>query len=79
MKLLHIDSSILGQQSVSRQLTAQLIEAARQQHGDVSVTYRDLALAPVDHLAPPHLAAAQGAPIAADALQQDVARGSAAL
>ena len=42
MKLLHIDSSILGQQSVSRQLTAQLIEAARQQHGDVSVTYRDL-------------------------------------
>ena len=46
MKLLHIDSSILGQQSVSRQLTAQLIEAARQQHGDVNVTYRDLALAP---------------------------------
>ncbi len=76
MKLLHIDSSILGQQSVSRQLTAQLIEAARQQHGDVNVTYRDLALAPVDHLAPPHLAAAQGAPIEAGTLQQDVALGA---
>ncbi|MTD33287.1 hypothetical protein [Paludibacterium denitrificans] len=41
MKLLHLDSSILGQNSVSRLLTAALVEAVRQRHADVNVTYHD--------------------------------------
>lgn len=49
MKLLHIDSSILGEGSVSRQLTAKLVSAARSKHRDVQVTYRDLVAQPVGH------------------------------
>jgi FMN-dependent NADH-azoreductase len=48
MNLLHIDSSILGEQSVSRRLTSELVEALRLATPDpVSVSYRDLAAAPV--------------------------------
>lgn len=50
MKLLHLDSSILGQNSVSRLLTAALVEAVRQRHADVNVTYHDLAAEPIAHL-----------------------------
>jgi FMN-dependent NADH-azoreductase len=48
MKLLHIDSSILGEQSVSRQLTAKLVSAARSKHPEAQVQYRDLAAPPAD-------------------------------
>jgi len=61
MKLLHIDSSILGEGSVSRQLTAQLVAAARATHDDVQLTYRDLVAQPLGHLTGAHLAAAQSA------------------
>jgi FMN-dependent NADH-azoreductase len=48
MNLVHIDSSILGEQSVSRRLTSELVEALRLAAPDpVSVSYRDLAAAPV--------------------------------
>jgi FMN-dependent NADH-azoreductase len=48
MNLLHIDSSILGEQSVSRRLTSELVEALRLATPDpVRVGYRDLAAAPV--------------------------------
>jgi len=50
MKLLHLDSSILGQNSVSRQLTAAVVDAVRQKHAAVSVSYRDLAAQPIAHL-----------------------------
>ena len=75
MKLLHIDSSILGEGSVSRQLTAKLVAAARAKHGGVQVTYRDLVAQPVGHLTGAHLAAAQGASVESAALQQDVKAG----
>lgn len=42
MNILHIDSSILGAQSVSRQLTAEIVEALSA-GGAASVVYRDLA------------------------------------
>ena len=50
MKLLHIDSSILGQDSASRELGAAIV--ARWQAGQpgLEVTYRDLAASPVPHL-----------------------------
>jgi FMN-dependent NADH-azoreductase len=50
MKLLHLDSSILGQNSVSRQLTAAVVEAVRAKHADVQTSYRDLAAQSIAHL-----------------------------
>ena len=58
MKLLHIDVSILGDNSVSRQLTAALVEAVRQKHPGTSVTYRDVAAEPIAHLSGEILGAA---------------------
>jgi FMN-dependent NADH-azoreductase len=42
MQLLHIDSSIAGAASVSRQLTAQTVAAWKAAHPDTQVTYLDL-------------------------------------
>jgi len=60
MKLLHIDSSILGPNSVSRALTAEVVEQQRRLHLGLDVIYRDLAAAPHLHFSPAHLAAAYG-------------------
>ncbi|MBN9247502.1 FMN-dependent NADH-azoreductase [Hyphomicrobium sp.] len=79
MKLLHVDSSILGPGSVSRQLSAEIVAAERQLHPGLEVVYRDLGQQPVGHLSGAHLAAAQGAVPEADALRQDVSSGQAAL
>ncbi|CAN5302901.1 FMN-dependent NADH-azoreductase [soil metagenome] len=49
-KLLHIDSSILGSNSVSRQLTAQIIASWRAAHPDTEVSYLDLAMETPSHL-----------------------------
>ncbi|MBB5353017.1 FMN-dependent NADH-azoreductase [Haloferula luteola] len=57
MKLLHLDSSILGTGSVSRALTAEVVEAQRKLHPDLQVTYRDLAADPLQHLSGTHLMA----------------------
>ena len=48
--LLHIDSSVLGDVSTSRKLTASIVETLRQDHPQARVTYRDLADAPPAHL-----------------------------
>src|SRR4051794_174714 len=48
--LLHIDSSIQGERSVSRRLTARAAANWRAAHPDGTVTYRDLAADPVPHL-----------------------------
>jgi FMN-dependent NADH-azoreductase len=50
MKLLHIDSSILGAASVSRRLSAKIVAEYRERHPDVSVVYRDLAAQQISHL-----------------------------
>lgn len=78
MKLLHIDSSILGQGSVSRDLSADVVTSLRARHPNLSVKRLDLAATPIGHLTSAHLAAAQGAPVD-DALKADVAIGQAAL
>jgi FMN-dependent NADH-azoreductase len=78
MKLLHIDSSVLGPHSISRQVSAAIVERLRQATPGLEVGYRDLTLTPLAHLSGPHLAAAQGT--AADAgLQQDLAAGQTVL
>jgi FMN-dependent NADH-azoreductase len=48
--LLHIDSSIRGDASVSRKLSARAAAAWRAAHPDGTVTYRDLGRDPLPHL-----------------------------
>lgn len=79
MRLLHVDSSILGPGSVSRQLSAEIVAAEKRLHPDLEVTYRDLAAAPVGHLSGAHLAAAQGAAPETAEVRDDVAAGRAVL
>jgi FMN-dependent NADH-azoreductase len=78
MKLLHIDSSVLGPHSVSRQVSAAIVERLLKANPGVEVTYRDLTATPLAHLSGSHLAAAQGA-TAETSLQADIAAGQAVL
>ena len=80
MQLLHVDSSILGSNSASRQLTAEVVEAERRRVPGLTVVYRDLAADPLGHISGGHLGAAQGAGVELPPeLQRDVALGRAAL
>lgn len=75
MKLLHLDSSITGTNSVSRTLSADIVAAHVAQYPSTEVTYHDLANEPLLHLSPAHLAAFQGRQPESAALGQDVAQG----
>ncbi len=79
MKLLHIDASILGGNSVSRQLSAAVVDRLKTTNPNLDVTYRDITSAPLSHLSGEHLAAAQGATPESAAVQADIAASSAAL
>lgn len=57
MNLLHVDSSALGEFSVSRELTRAVAEALKASHPDARYRYRDLAAAPPSHLSGALLAA----------------------
>ena len=50
MTILKIDSSITGEQSVSRQLTAATLDQLLAQDPDATVIVRDLVAEPLDHL-----------------------------
>jgi FMN-dependent NADH-azoreductase len=78
MKLLHIDSSVLGPHSVSRQVSAAIVDRLRQATPGLAVIYRDLTSVPLAHLTGSHLAASQGA-VPEAALLQDLAAGQAVL
>jgi FMN-dependent NADH-azoreductase len=78
MKLLHLDSSVLGPHSVSRQVSAAVVDRLRLANPGLEISYRDLTQTPLAHLSGPHLAAGQGgAPEAA--LREDIAAGQAVL
>ena len=79
MKLLHLDASIQGANSASRQLSAAVVESLKQADPGLVLTYRDLAAQPLGHLSGAHLAAGQGATPESAALQEDIAAGQAAL
>lgn len=78
MKLLHIDSSVLGPNSVSRQVTAAIANRLAEAHPGLSVTHRDLAADPLPHLSGAHLAAAQGVDVDS-ATRAEVAANAAVL
>ncbi|OWT57456.1 FMN-dependent NADH-azoreductase [Candidimonas nitroreducens] len=50
MKLLHIDSSVSGSNSISRQLTARIADQWRNAHAELEVEYLDLAADAPNHL-----------------------------
>ena len=79
MKLLHLDSSILGTDSVSRRLSADIVAHFKSSHPDIAVITRDLAADPVHHLSGEHLAVMHGMPSKNDTINADVAKGNAYL
>ena len=79
MKLLHIDASILGGNSASRELSAAVVARLRQEEPGLEVIYRDLAAQPLDHLSGAHLAAGQGVVPESAALQKDIAESQTVL
>ena len=79
MKLLHIDSSILGDNSVSRTISAAIVSRLRETHDGLEVQYRDLAATPLSHLSGAYLAG-QGPDVQHDqAMQEDLSLGGAVL
>ena len=79
MKLLHIDSSILGANSVSRELSAAVVARFQSLHGDLEVIRRDLIETPVAHLTGAYLAG-QSADVQHDqAMQEELTLGGAVL
>jgi FMN-dependent NADH-azoreductase len=77
MKLLHIDSSILGDNSVSRQLSAGVVKAWQAAEPGVQVTYRDLAADAISHFSGATLGALGTAAELRDAAQKHEADLSA--
>lgn len=63
--LLHIDTSVRGDESVSRRLTAHAADRWRAAHPDGTVTYRDLATDPIPHFTPE-----SGAALSADLIAE---------
>ena len=79
MQLLHLDSSILGGNSVSRAISAAVVTRLREIHPGLAVQTRDLAAAPIAHLTGAYLAG-QSADVQHDqALQEDLSLGGAVL
>lgn len=75
MKLLHIDSSALGDNSVSRTLTAAVVAQFAAQGSAFQVTYRDLDKDPIPHLRSGSLAQSDPAEaaLAAEVLEEFLA------
>jgi FMN-dependent NADH-azoreductase len=79
MKLLHIDSSILGENSVSRAISAAVVKRLCEVYDGVEVQRRDLVASPLSHLSGAYLAG-QSANVQHDqALQEDLSLGGAVL
>lgn len=80
MNVLHIDSGILGDHSVSRRLTAAVAAQIKAEQPGAAITYRDLVANPLPHLSGAHLMAANAKPEDVDAqIAADVAESTAVL
>ncbi len=77
MQLLHIDSAITGQQSVSRQLTARTVAAWQAAHPGTRVQYLDLATEAPSHLAAESLGFRTGQTAATEEERQENALSEA--
>src|SRR5580693_7480862 len=79
MKLLHIDSSVLGPHSASRALSAEIVARQVALHPGIEVIRRDLAADAALHLSSAHLAVWQGGTVGDVTLGADLAKGGAYL
>ncbi len=80
MRILHIDTSILGEYSASRVLSAAVMKNLTAANPDAEVSYLDLAENPLDHLSGAHIAVQQGLPVdQVPHIADDLARSSEAL
>ena len=77
MKLLHIDSSILGDNSASRQLSGEVVKAWQAAHPGLEVSYRDVAAEAIEHFSAATLVAAGTPAELRDAAQKHEAQLSA--
>ena len=77
MNVLHIDSGILGDHSVSRRLTAAIVAQIKADDPSAIVTYRDLVAEALPHLTGAHLMAANAKPGELDAQVAADVRNSA--
>ncbi|MDX6807648.1 FMN-dependent NADH-azoreductase [Terrihabitans rhizophilus] len=75
MNLLHIDSSILGDNSVSRALSAATVSRLTRDNPEIVVTHRDLAAEPLPHISGRTLAAGTAGLQLDQATLDDVALG----
>ena len=79
MNLLHLDSSILGGNSVSRTLSAAIVARIKVSDPGITETYRDLAVDPIKHLSGAYLAG-QSPDVQHDqAMQEDLVLGGRVL
>src|SRR6267378_6965279 len=78
MKLLHIDSSVLGEASASRELSAAIVKALTGAMPDVEVIRRDLDADPIPHLDSRLLAAVRPDIAVASATRATDEKGAAA-
>jgi FMN-dependent NADH-azoreductase len=72
MKILHIDSSIQGQQSASRQISAAIAESLCAENTSFETVYRDLAAEPLPHLTLAGFEAAESQAVLAEFQAADV-------
>ncbi|MDT2019903.1 FMN-dependent NADH-azoreductase [Methylocella sp. CPCC 101449] len=79
MTLLHIDASILSEQSVSRQLTAAIVKRLQDATPGLQVIHNDLAAEPVAHLTAPEFLALRGVEPQDDVAKREVARNAKVL
>jgi FMN-dependent NADH-azoreductase len=79
MTILHVDSSILGQYSVSRTLSSEIVARQRALRPGATVVYRDLATDSALHLSGAHIAVFQGGEVSDPTLGADLAAGGAYL
>lgn len=79
MKLLHLDSSILGADSVSRLLSAEIVGHFKSNYSGISIIHRDLAADPALHLSGAHLAVMHGVSSDNEVINADVVKGNAYL
>lgn len=79
MQLLHVDTSILDDQSASRQLSRAIVQRLRDSRDGTTVTTYDLVADPVGHLTAAEFFAFQGVVPDAHDAQQAVTRNAAIL
>jgi FMN-dependent NADH-azoreductase len=77
MNILHLDSSILGSYSASRDISAAILDRLVALNPGAKVTYRDLDAQSPLHLSSAHMAVFQGAPVEDAALGADLGKGGA--